>query len=298
MKLYNHLNSPVWSQKNASKCLLNGAKTYSEAITKYYFPVFNEYFKGDPETAVITVTTENKPQKFSGYKRIFLFLHECRYRQQPTVARAKQFQAENPKAEVWFIVWESDTAEVLRRQGLHALFLPMAIDVKEVRKHKVVSNKAKNRIIWFGNIRNAKKPFYKYFCNVARENGYTVDTISGSKYNNNSDKLSREEILRCLQYYDYGVGVGICAHEMSALGLKVFIYSYNYYCNCAYSKEDGKRLINKNLCSPEDAHILVSDAIKNMDKMVVIDPVDIRDNVATLKKLLSENFPSPKNRVV
>ena len=174
----------------------------------------------------------------------------------------------------------------------------MAIDVKEIQKHKVKSSKAKKRIIWFGNIRNTKKPFYRHFVAVARENGWGIDTINNSHFNNDSRTMTRDEIMRCLQYYEYGVGVGICAHEMSALGLKVFIYSYNHCCNCAYSKEQGKYYIDRNLCSPEEAHIPVKRALEQAENMVVIDPIDVHDNIKNLKRILSENFTPPKNSVV
>lgn len=295
--LFNHENSPVWSTKNGAIAKsANGAKSYSKVITEYYFPVFKKLIQladGNPltavnnkNTAVITVTTENNPIRFGDYQRIFLFLHECRYRQQPTIARAKRFAEMNSHAEVWFIVWEEDTAEELRRNKLNALFLPMAIDVEEVRSH-MVNSKKNNRIIWFGNIREQKRPYYKYFLSECRKQGITVDTISGSRFNNSKDyKMDRDDILRCLQYYKYGVGVGICAHEMSALGLKVFIYSYNYKCNCAYTKEQGEFFIHRNLCSPELASTLVPNALKNRENMVVIDPVDVRDNVKLLDKSL------------
>lgn len=288
--LFNHDNSPVWSVKNHVKGLQNGAKTYSQAITKYYYPVFKEFFKNDNRaTAVVTVTTENQPVQFKEFSRIFLFMHECRYKQQPTIARAKNFLNANSHAEVWFIVWEEDTAEMLKRQGLNAMFLPMGIDLEEVLSHKVNSIK-NDRIIWFGQIREQKKPFYKHFVSEARKQGIIVDTISGSRFNNGPEKLTREDIMRCLQYYKYGVGVGICAHEMSALGLKVFIYSYNFYCNCAYDKVQAQHFMNRNLCSPEEATMPVERALKNRANMVTIDPVDIKENVSTLKKLLNENF--------
>lgn len=288
MKLYNHLNSPVWSEKNQAKKLVNGAKRYSEVITKYYFPVFQEVLKDDPNTVVITVTTENVPQTFKEYKRIFLFLHECRYRQQPTIARCRNFVEANPQAEVWFIVWEQDTAKVISERGMNAIYLPMAIDLDEINAFKTDTPKL-DKIIWFGNIRQAKKPFFKYFMEQCNRHGIRMDYISNSNFNG-TYPLNRQQILATLQNYKYGVGVGICAHEMSALGLKVFIYSYNWYCNCAYNKEQGRELISKNLCSPETAHITVPDALRSRELMTVIDPVDIKDNAKLLKRILTEKF--------
>ncbi len=288
MLLYNHLNSPVWSEKNQRRNLVNGAKRYSEVITEYYYPIFQEVLGDDPDTGVITVTTENHPIQFKEFKRIFLFLHECRYKQQPTIARCRQFCDTNPQAEVWFIVWEQETAEVIKQRGMNAIYLPMAIDLDEIRQYKYNSRKT-DRIIWYGNIRQAKKPYFRYFMEQCKREGIGIDFISNNRFNG-SIELSRGQIMNALQQYKYGVGVGICAHEMSALGLKVFIYSYNWYCNCAYTKEQGQELISKNLCSPETANITVPDALRKRSQMEVIDPVDIKDNAKLLKSILKSNF--------
>lgn len=289
MKLINHLNSPIWTEKNKGQA--NGARSYSEVISKYYYPVFEEVLgESGKRDLLMTVTTENYPMEFRGYNRIFLFLHECRYKQQPTIARCRQFARNNPRAECWFIVWEQETAMVLKQNGLNAIFLPMAIDVEEVRSHLQPVPKYRNRIIWFGNIRGSKVPFYKHFVSEAHKKGFMVDRISTSRLNEDSRVLSRDEILYELQRYEYGIGVGICAHEMSALGLKVFIYSYNFYCNCAYSKSRGTYLINKNLCAPEEARIRVPDALDRRNEMVVISPVDVKQNAEYLRKELQKNF--------
>lgn len=287
--LYNHLNSPVWSQKNGViKGMHNGARSYSEVITKHYFPIFKEVLEPDGiPTAVITVTTENNPIRFGEYERIFLFLHECRYLQQPTIARAQKFAAMNSHATVYFIVWSEDTAIEMRKYKLNAIFLPMAIDVQEVRSHLLTPppHKSEHKIIWFGNVREQKRPYYKYFISEANKQGLTVDTISNSTFNKQY-KMTRDEIMQCLQYYRYGVGVGICAHEMSALGLKVFIYSYNFKCNCAYNEQQGKYYIHRNLCSPEESKILVPDALKHRKAMTVIEPVDVHKNAKLLENCL------------
>lgn len=287
--LINHKNSPVWSQRNGViNNYKNGARRYSEMITEYYFPVFEEFFKNDSKrTAVITVTTENKPIFFENYDRIFCFRHECRYKQQPTISRCLQFAKTNQHAEVIFVVWEESTAKQLRKVGLNAIFLPMAIDVEEVRKHLSPEIEKEDAIIWYGQLRRKKRPFFEYFASECRKYNIRLDYISNNKFNGVGEELSREEIMKILQRYKYGVGVGICAHEMSALGLKVFIYSYTYRSNCAYSDMQGKYYINRNLCSPEEANISIERALADRERMVVIKPVDIRKNTELLYKILS-----------
>lgn len=287
--LINHLNSPGWTEKNAKlRQSSNGAKIYSEAITKWYWSVFEEVFKdSEEEVLLLTVTTEGTPQQFKKYKRIFLFMHECNFYKQPTIARAKRFAIMNPQARVTFIVWNEATAVQLKINNLDSMFVPMAIDLKEI-KDAIDPNVAKfdRKIIWFGHLRRKKMPYFEYFKEEANRLGWTVDYISDNKFNGEGEELTRPQILRMLQYYKYGVGVGQCAHEMAALGLKVILYAYNTKCNCAYTKEQAEYYMHRNLVSQEETDVSVVNAITNIDKLVVFEPVDAKEQAEKLRKML------------
>jgi len=285
-ELINHLNSPGWTEKNLSLGnTSNGAKTYSEAITKWYAPIFESVYK-DRKTKVLllTVTMENHPIKFNGYDKIFLFLHECSWYRQPVVPRAKAFARKNSQSQVTFLVWNEDTKNKLVEAGLDAEFIPMGIDLEEVLSHKTNVPKYDKRLIYFGNLRRTKIHFFKYFKAAAQLAGWEVDYISASKLNG-GEKMNRDEVLKELQKYKYGIGVGICAHEMAALGLKVILFAYNFRCNCPYTKDEALYYVKRNLCSDNETKIPVPDALRDLDKMEYFPPVDIKSNQLLVKRI-------------
>lgn len=288
IKLYNHTNSPEWVNIHKRISMKsNGATSYSQNITKFYWPIFVHLFAKYPqETAVITVTRESHPVKFKE-KLIFCFRHECRFRQQPTIEHCKAFCRANPQARVIFIVWEEDCARALIENGLEAIFLPMVIDVKEIRSHKVSVPKYSNRVIYFGNIRNAKQSAYYFLKTAILRHGWYLDRISGDRFNDGRI-LSRDQVLATLQKYKYGVGVGICAHEMAALGLKTYIYAYEKFGHLPMTEAEGQWLLYRNLCSPESARINPVKALQNFPSSVVIKPRDIRDNQEYLADQLAK----------
>lgn len=298
ISLINHDNSPVWTDINKRLSQnSNGAKIYSEAITKWYWPVFRQLFAQRPEkTVLITVTSESKAQCFREYEQIFLFMHECNYMKQPTIARAKRFVEANPQAHCTFIVWNEATAEQMKINRLDALFVPMAIDLSEIREAYDPSiAKVGKKIIWFGHMRRAKKPYYDYFVAEANKLGWHVDYISDNKFNGEGEVLTREQMLKVLQHYKYGVGVGQCAHEMAALGLKVILYAYNFKCNCPYTEGKAKYYMHRNLVSQEETNVLVKDAIAHIDDLVVFEPVDVKKQARELRNLLLDWIKKHQN---
>lgn len=286
--LYNHLNSPGWvavHKKISMKA--NGATTYSQNITKYYWPIFEQVFQNyKKDVAVITVTRESHPLRFPE-KLIFCFRHECRFRQQPTIENCRAFAQANKHAKVIFVVWEEDCAMELHKNGLNAIFLPMAIDVKEIRSHLTPSTQFKNRVIYFGNVRNAKQQAFFHLKSCIQRHGWYLDRISDNRFNGGT-KLSRDDVLKILQRYKYGVGVGICAHEMAALGLKTYIYAYGRLGHLPMSQKEGQRLLYRNLCSPESATVNPVKALQNFPSSVVIQPRDIHDNQSLLLQSLRQ----------
>lgn len=288
--LINHDNSPGWTEKNRRLAQQsNGAKIYSQAITKYYWSVFQEMFEKSKENvALVTVTLESQPQRFKGYDKIFIFLHECNWQKQPVIARAKAIAAANSKAQVIFIVWHEDTADKLAINGLNAIFVPMAIDLEEIEQNRLKHvEKYQRRILWFGHLRTIKKPYFKYFVIQANKMGWQVDYISNNRLNGNIP-LTRPQVLQTIQRYKYGVGVGQCAQEMAAYGLKVILYAYNFKCNCPYTEEQAEYYVHRNLVSQEETNVLVQDAINRMNRMVVFTPVSIQEQAKELPKLLSK----------
>lgn len=295
MQLYNHRNSPGWTEVHKRLNMRNnGAAIYSENITKWYYPIFQEVFADFSDVALVTVTRESHPVRFKE-RLIFCFRHECRFRQQNTVENCLNFCRLNKHARVIFIVWDEDCAQELTKHGMNALFLPMAIDVAEVRAHKLAtetplsrtgSETYTNRVIYFGNLRAPKQSAYYYLKLAVQRHGWYLDRISADRLNDGR-KLTRAQILETISRYRYGVGVGICAHEMAALGLRTYIYAYTRKGHLPMSQAEGQYLLHRNLCSPELATVPPTKALQNFASSVVITPRDIKDNQQYLTTLLS-----------
>lgn len=284
----NHENSPEWTERNQKlRESENGAVTYSRGITKHYEPVFRRYFEnGERHVLLCSVISEKTPPSFPDYDLIFVFLHQCHSRYQPVLETARNFVNQNPQAQVVFIVWHEGCQADLQAAGFNAEFVPMAIDLEEIRAAKVKVPKYNDRIIYFGNLRGVKLGNFQYFKQEAEQLGVHVDKISGCIFNDDRDhKLSRAEVLMLLQHYKYGVGVGICAHEMAALGLKVILYAYDQKCCCAYTKEQADHYWRRNLCSRDETDVPVRDAVQNLDKLVRFEPIGLEDNVDRIEKI-------------
>lgn len=285
LEVIDHTNSPVWTEANQRLCGGNGAVNYSKAIAAYYLPVFRELFQNDERrVCMCTVTKESGIVKLPAYDLLFVFCHQCSWYRQNSVAWAKGFARVNPN--VVFIVWHEDYARVLEQNGLKAIFIPMGIDLKELEQYKRTPRwRHRRRIIWYGNIRPAKRPYFQHFKSECEKAGLHLDYISGDRLNGER-WLSREEIMWELQNYRVGVGVGICAHEMAALGLKVILYSYNFKCNCAWTPSEAEYYIHRNLCSDNETDTLIADALERRDYLCDYTPVDIANNAELLRQKL------------
>jgi hypothetical protein len=109
---------------------------------------------------------------------------------------------------------------------VRVIFLPMSISIHplaQIKDRTEDPDPADKRIIYFGNLYRAKATEFYRVVDLIKSQGWTVDVISKSKFNNSGEILNREQIWEIIRGYSYGIGVGRCAQEMYALGLKVLI---------------------------------------------------------------------------
>lgn len=101
-----------------------------------------------------------------------------------------------------FVTTYKDLADALGKRGL---WMPNTIDADILPVHRPVKD-----WVYYGNLIGAKqKP-------IERLKKIRFDLVSGVS--------SQSEALRRVSQYRYGIGVGRCALEMMAMGLKVLIF--------------------------------------------------------------------------
>lgn len=98
-------------------------------------------------------------------------------------------------------------------------FIPMSIDIERLPN---ITEK-NGKIVYFGNIIPEKLDVYN-----ALKKQYNIDIISYNVLNYNSKKMTNDETLQKLAEYSIGIGVGRCALEMLAMGLKVIVAGRKY----------------------------------------------------------------------
>lgn len=248
LDIIDHTNHPSWTPINKRLGRENGARTYSVDIVKFYAPVFEKVFLGDEKVLLITVQNWNSMEIWSGYDKIFVFVHERGGT--PEVRREKleglkNFAEANSKSEVWFICWCPQHEKEIRDAGLNGFYLPMGIDTEIYKPYREVPKMKNNRIVYFGNIIHGKKEPFKDLKQIIERKGWKLDYISLNKFNGVGLGLTIEECRRILSKYQYGVAVGRSAQELSAMGLKVFCYAYGdvMFPN---TDEKAKRLLEQN----------------------------------------------------
>lgn len=113
-----------------------------------------------------------------------------------------------------------------RNLPIRAHFVPMAVDTSQIELvylQRREMEKYEKRIVWFGNIYREKRRLFDAVQKACHRSGYNFDYISRQRFNGKGQMLSQCETWQLLSRYRYGIGVGRCALEMYALGLRVLI---------------------------------------------------------------------------
>ena len=300
VELLNHENSPVWSdiyKKDTGAPKFNGAAAYSKLITDEYWPIFKRISREDEplRVKVITVTTESKPQTIPG-DVLIVFLHEIQDpKGNPTIYRQKAFCKANPGKRIVFITWNEDWKKMIEANGMEAIWLPSAIDVKTLKKQAGrVKYRYPRRVIWFGNLRAQKLRSWYLMKAACRKYNWGIDLISGGKFNQSGGYLSREETIKKVARYQYGVGVGLCAQEMAALGLKVFCFSYGDKGYLPMTQKEAEFAVLHNMYCKGYEEVKPEQAILNFPQVAVCPVNDVEKCQRMLIKGLMEKglFPN------
>jgi hypothetical protein len=198
----------------------NGALTYSQDLIKYQIPHWEKVL-GD--TDIISTCPKMSELDVTGrFENAVQYLHSYPYYN--PVGRVIEIAKHLPfkTKKIVFLAAYKELVTLLKEQGLKAVYAPMGIDVATVQSHAFEGNRYPDRIIWFGNVLHTKVKMFNTLRNKCRLQGLAFDHISVGRFNFKT-KVDHEEALRMVSRYRYGIGVGRCALEMQALGLKVVI---------------------------------------------------------------------------
>lgn len=221
--IYNHRTHPIWSTiykrrfKRFGKT--NGAYTYSQDIVKHHLPMIIDILnkqKKYKNILISTVATLSEDIIPKNTDLIIEYIHESAVRDIPKCIKL----SENIKC--IFITSREESYNKLKDAGIDCVFVPMAIDTEKLDEYKNNNKYTDNRVIYFGNKYLGKDGYYRKTRDAFIRKGWIFDEISYNTFNGES-KLDREEILKTISKYGYGVGEGRCILEMNALGLKTLI---------------------------------------------------------------------------
>lgn len=220
---------PNWSARYSRGGRENGAATYSRDIVRHYIPAIKRVIdKHNLKVVVSTAPAFNLMDQSHLPEQADIaiqFLHTYDYKK-PLLRAKESLQASRQFSQQTIFVtsYRPLYLELIQRK-FKAIFLPMAIDtqkVTEVSKGISHVHTKRPRAIYFGNITSAKQKTWHALRKEFKKNGWILDRIDSGKFNG-GEKLSQEQSWKLIAKYSYGVGVGRCALEMMAMGLKVMI---------------------------------------------------------------------------
>ena len=302
MRFYGVNNSPIWRDKYNRLFpgeQTNGGAEYAKKIEKYYKPIFEEFY---PDSACVVAVTVENPERvvqLPGVGKMFVFLHQENYKTQKTLEFINEFTRVNKN--VIFCCWLPALVEYInnsgeaKRGGYKAIYIPMAVDAEEILQYKDASIKPKDGVIWFGAIRKAKVSSWEFLAGVCEGMGLEFHTISNNHLDGGDRELSREEVMREIQKYKYGVGVGICAQEMATLGLKVILYAYDFEARVAFDYEKAKHLVAENFCATNERGVPIEDALLNRKKIIQLAPRVFSETCEILREELRKEANDGNN---
>lgn len=192
---------------------INGAETYSKDIMKYQLDNWKKVLGKED----ILSTCPRLSGVASGRRcRVAVqYLHEFPYADPIGYAR-KSIRGIQARLTV-FVTAYREYQRLLTAAGLKAVFVPMSIDVSAVQKHREAFRYS-DRYIYFGNVDARKRKTYRLIHKLISRR---MDTLTRATFQ--GEQVSQTQAWNVLSRYAFGIGVGRCALEMFALGLKVFI---------------------------------------------------------------------------
>jgi hypothetical protein len=254
----------------------NGALTYSKDLVKFQAPKWREVL--GPNDILSTCI---KPPEFNltgSYNTVVWYLHTYPYHI-PVERVVEHIRQRTVKYKRLILVTAyKEFRDLLLAAGLTAVYIPMSIDVKTVQQY--ASEEKRDAFIWYGNVMHNKKAIFSECKNEVKMIGLPFDYISRSMFNG-TEPIDQGESFKRIATYKYGIGVGRCAQELMALGVKTVIAGQRHGGLITNDEEYEKQLAtNMNgRIRTHNPHII--DSVKQLDKAIcVANDIAIMDHPA------------------
>ncbi len=218
MFLFDH-NHPSWQVRYGRHNRTNGAQTYSEEIVRYQVPIWRSLTANAPGEVVVStcgiVPSTCPPRPYL----LVQYLHEYPIGEYEEwlKRRLDVINARTQPQHLVFVVAYRSFQSWLQNHGLNAIYVPMSIDPPVPKK---IKRRGEGHVAYYGNlnVRRAvaarRQRLLQEIRGVLAARGWQLTVVSG---------VPQQEAWQQLNEFSYGIGVGRCAQEMSALGLRVMI---------------------------------------------------------------------------
>ncbi len=200
---------PRWERQYQMSGRENGAATYSRDIVTHHVPLWDKWAEG--RQVLVSTCPLLEPQGGRGDVAV-QYLHEYRYEDPFGAVRAVQ-RALSGYPRLVFVTSYASLANLLISRGLEAWYVPMAVDVSTIQTYRT-DPRPDQRVAYFGNVTRPKRALTDELCRQLSSAGWKIDHVS---------RPNQREAWSLLGKYRYGIGVGRCALEMGALGMRVMI---------------------------------------------------------------------------
>lgn len=209
---------PDWRAAYVKKGRENGAATYSRQIVEHHLPVWERLV---PDGTVISTCPVLSSVEVEGPLAV-QYLHTYSYVEPLRQAELVVKNLDGRVDRVVFVTAYRSLHAQLVLAGFEALFVPMTVDPGPVRAAR--STEAPlvgRRVLYFGNVTRPKTRLLNELKRTLEPRGWYVDVCSEGWLD--GYRLSQRQAWEAASRYRYGIGVGRCALEMMALGLKVMV---------------------------------------------------------------------------
>lgn len=280
-------NDPRWDAVYRAHGRENGAATYSRELCQFQVPVWASEL-GDLNVTISTCPLligepiGPKYRPLPGGHLAVQYLHEYPYEMPLNKPLKVQRHLASTYDRVLFVTAYKKYHSMLVNAGLDAIYLPMSIDTHQVReyRHREGYPRIDNKLAYFGNVKREKRKQFKELSGVAEWAGFELVHL----------QKKQPEAWEALSPYAYGVGVGRCAMEMAALGLRVLISGRGYgglvMNQSDYLAQQSTNFNGRITTGPQS----LREALERLPDSLVWSPMDSREAVEWLKTEIWEKF--------